>query len=79
MDRVIPADESAAADLRAAETRVAPLADRRPDDGVGARRRSFEQDDEGQGGRRYFLPESTVRIDAVPVAEEASPALLMAS
>ena len=37
------------------------------------------QDDEGQGGRRYFLPESTIRIDAVSVAEEASPALLMAS
>jgi transposase-like protein len=39
----------------------------------------FEQDDEWQDGRRYFLPESMARIDAVPTPEEVSPALLMAS
>ena len=39
----------------------------------------FEQDDEWQDGRRYFLPESMARIDAGPVAEEVSPTLLMAS
>ena len=38
-----------------------------------------EQDDEWQDGRRYFLPESMARIDAHPVPEEVSPALLMAS
>jgi transposase-like protein len=38
-----------------------------------------EQDDEWQDGRRYFLPESMARIDAVPVAEEVGPALLLAS
>ena len=39
----------------------------------------FEQDDEWQDGRRYFSPESMAAIDAVTVAEEVSPALLMAS
>ena len=38
-----------------------------------------EQDDEWQDGRRYFLPESMARIDAVPEREEAGPVLLMAS
>jgi transposase-like protein len=38
-----------------------------------------EQDDEWQDGRRYFSPESMAAIDAVSVAEEVSPALLMAS
>ena len=35
-----------------------------------------EQDDEWQDGRRYFLPESMARIDAVPGPEEVSPAAL---
>jgi len=39
----------------------------------------FEQDDEWQDGRRYFLPESMARIDAVTATEEVGPALLMAS
>jgi hypothetical protein len=39
----------------------------------------FEQDDEWQDGRRYFNPESMAAIDAVTVAEEVSPALLLAS
>ena len=39
----------------------------------------FEQDDEWQDGRRYFLPESMARIDAVAGTEEVSPTLLMAS
>lgn len=39
----------------------------------------FEQDDEWQDGRRYFLPESMARIDATATPEEVSPALLMAS
>ena len=39
----------------------------------------FEQDDEWQDGRRYFLPESMARIDAFTTPEEVSPALLMAS
>ena len=39
----------------------------------------FEQDDEWQDGRRYFLPESMARIDAVSATEEVSPTLLMAS
>jgi putative transposase len=39
----------------------------------------FEQDDEWQDGRRYFLPESMARIDAVADREEVTPALLMAS
>ena len=39
----------------------------------------FEQDDECQDGRRYFSPESMAAIDTVTVAEEVSPALLMAS
>jgi len=39
----------------------------------------FEQDDDWQDGRRYFLPESMARIDAAPAGEEVSPALLMAS
>jgi len=39
----------------------------------------FEQDDEWQDGRRYFLPESMARIDAPATAEEVGPALLMAS
>ena len=39
----------------------------------------FEQDDEWQDGRRYFSPESMAAIDTVTVAEEVSPALLMAS
>ena len=39
----------------------------------------FEQDDEWQEGRRYFSPESMAAIDAVTVAEEVSPLLLMAS
>jgi len=39
----------------------------------------FEQDDEWQDGRRYFLPESMARIDAVTEPEEVSPALLIAS
>ena len=38
-----------------------------------------EQDDEWQDGRRYFLPESMARIDAVADREEVTPALLMAS
>jgi len=38
-----------------------------------------EQDDEWQDGRRYFLPDSMARIDVVPIAEEVSPTLLMAS
>jgi len=38
-----------------------------------------EQDDEWQDGRRYFLPESMARIDALPTPEEVSPTLLMAS
>ena len=39
----------------------------------------FEQDDEWQDSRRYFSPESMAVIDAATVAEEVSPALLMAS
>ncbi|HEY5433860.1 MAG TPA: transposase, partial [Candidatus Limnocylindrales bacterium] len=39
----------------------------------------FEQDDEWQDGPRYFSPESMAAIDAVTVAEEVSPPLLMAS
>jgi putative transposase len=39
----------------------------------------FEQDDEWQDGRRYFLPESMARIDATATPQEVSPALLMAS
>ena len=39
----------------------------------------FEQDDEWQDGRRYFLPESMARIDTSATPEEVSPALLMAS
>ena len=39
----------------------------------------FEQDDEWQDGRRYFLPESMARIDAAVDHEEVSPALLLAS
>ncbi len=38
-----------------------------------------EQDDEWQDGRRYFLPESMARIDAVQLPEEVRPTLLMAS
>jgi putative transposase len=38
-----------------------------------------EQDDEWQDGRRYFLPESMARIDAVVEREEVGPALLLAS
>ena len=33
----------------------------------------FEQDDEWQDGRRYFLPESMARIDAVTGTEEVEP------
>lgn len=39
----------------------------------------FEQDDEWQDGRRYFLPESMARIDALATPEEVSPELRMAS
>ena len=39
----------------------------------------FEQDDEWQDGRRYFLPESMARIDAVTTIEAGGPALRMAS
>ncbi|HEY7942596.1 MAG TPA: hypothetical protein VID25_11665 [Candidatus Limnocylindrales bacterium] len=38
-----------------------------------------EQDDEWQDGRRYFLPESMARINAVQLPEEVRPTLLMAS
>jgi putative transposase len=38
-----------------------------------------EQDDEWQDGRRYFRPESMVRIEVPADREEVSPALLMAS
>ena len=39
----------------------------------------FEQDNEWQDGRRYFLPESMARIDVATAAEEVSLALLLTS
>ena len=39
----------------------------------------FEQDDEWQDGRCYFLPESMARIHAAAVPDEVGPALLIAS
>ena len=38
-----------------------------------------EQDDEWQGGRRYFRPETMALIDAVNEPEEVGSALMMAS